>query len=283
MANKSRKKMELKEIAKKIRKKTFLMCNNAGSGHIAPSFSSVDILVALYFKILRLNADNLNHYARNIFILSKGHASAALYAILEEKGILKKGILETFCQKGSTLGAHPEAHLIPGIELSTGSLGHGLSFGTGIALADKIDKKNRKVIVLLSDGECQEGSTWEGAMFASHHKLDSLVAIIDYNKLQSLGKTDDILSLKPFKDKWESFGWSVKEIDGHNIEQIVDTLNYLPFKKNTPNVVIAHTIKGKGIKFMENAPLWHYRIPSTTEERKIICKELGIDLSEFKK
>tara|TARA_Y100000294_G_scaffold83443_1_gene78337 strand:+ start:283 stop:1110 length:828 start_codon:yes stop_codon:yes gene_type:complete len=275
--------LELEEVAKKIRKKIFLMSHRAGSGHIAPSFSSIDILVALYFKILKLDKDNYNDENRDRFILSKGHASAALYAILAERGIIEKDIVETFCQKDSILGAHPEAHLIPGVELSTGSLGHGLSFGAGVALAGKIDKKNYRVLVLLSDGECQEGSTWEGAMFASHHKLDNLVAIVDYNKLQSLGRIEDILSLKPFSDKWKSFGWSVREVDGHDIAQIIDTLDSLPFTKNKPNVLIAHTIKGKGISFMENVPLWHYRIPSTKEEWKIVCKELDIDRRELEK
>ncbi len=257
------------------------MSYRAGSGHIAPSFSCVEILVALYFKVLNIDKNNLNDTNRDRFILSKGHASSALYSILAEKGIIEEKLLDTFCQKDGILGAHPESHLIPGVEVSTGSLGHGLSFGSGMALAGKIDNKNYRVFVLLSDGDCQEGSVWEAAAFASQHKLNTLVAIVDYNKLQSLGRTDEILSLEPFCDRWKSFGWGVKEVDGHDISRIVDNLASLPFTKNKPSVLIAHTVKGKGISFMENVPLWHYRIPKTNEEIEIALRELEIDKNEF--
>jgi len=273
--------MELEEIAKNIRKKIFLMSYRAGSGHIAPSFSCVEILVALYFKILNIDKNNLNDENRDRFILSKGHASSALYSILAKKDIIEEKLLDTFCQKDGILGAHPEAHSIPGIEVSTGSLGHGLSFGSGIALAGKIDNKNYKVFVLLSDGECQEGSVWEAAAFASHHKLDNLVAVVDYNMLQSLGRTNEILSLEPFNDRWKAFGWGVKEVDGHNISKIIENLASLPYTNNKPSVLIAHTVKGKGISFMENVPLWHYRIPNNREEIEIALKELGLDRKEF--
>jgi len=273
---------ELESIAKKIRKKTFLMIFHAGSGHIAPSFSAVELLVALYFKILKIDKNNYRDNDRNRFILSKGHASAALYAILAEKGIIDENILNTFCQRGSILGGHPEAHSIPGVEVSTGSLGHGLSFGTGMALAGKLDKKDYRVFALLSDGECQEGTVWESAMFASHHKLDNLIAIIDHNKLQSLGQIDNIVSLKPFADKWESFGWGVREVNGHNIPEIIDALEGVPFSKNRPSVLIAHTTKGKGISFMENNPIWHYRM-TNKDELKIVLDELDIDESELEK
>lgn len=273
--------MKLEEVAKNIRKKIFLMSYRAGSGHIAPSFSCVEILVALYFKVLNIDKHNLNDENRDRFILSKGHASSALYSILSEKGIIVEKLLDTFCQKDGILGAHPEAHYIPGVEVSTGSLGHGLSFGSGMALAGKIDEKNYRVFVLLSDGECQEGSVWEAAAFASQHKLNNLVAIVDYNKLQSLGRTDEILSLEPFCDRWKSFGWGVKEVDGHDISRIVDNLESIPFTKNKPSILIAHTVKGKGISFMENVPLWHYRIPKTNEEIEIALRELDIDKNEF--
>ena len=257
------------------------MSCRAGSGHIAPSFSCADILVALYFQILNIDKNHLDDINRDRFILSKGHASAALYSILAEKGIIEKQLLDTFCQKGSVLGAHPESHLIPGVDVSTGSLGHGLSFGSGIALAGKIDHKDYRTFVLLSDGECQEGSIWEAAAFAAQHKLDNLVVIVDYNKLQSLGRTNDILSLEPFCDRWKSFGWEVHEVDGHDISQIVDNLQSIPFIKNKPNILVAHTVKGKGVSFMENVPLWHYRIPSTKEEMKIACEELDIDYTHM--
>ena len=273
---------ELENIAKKIRKKIFLMIFHAGGGHIAPSLSTVELLVALYFKILRIDKNNYRDNDRNRFILSKGHASAALYATLAEKDIIDENILHSFCQRGSILGGHPEAHLIPGVEVSTGSLGHGLSFGVGMAFAGKLDKKDYRVFALLSDGECQEGSVWEAAMFASHHKLDNLIAIIDHNKLQSLGQIDDIVSLKPFADKWESFGWGVREVNGHNISEIIDALERVPFSKNRPSVLIAHTTKGKGISFMENAPIWHYRM-TNEDELKIVLDELDIDESELEK
>ncbi len=275
--------MSLEDIAKEIRKKIVIMCFHAGGGHIAPSLSSVEILVGLYFKILKIDKNNYKSDNRDRFILSKGHASAVLYAILAEKDIINKNILNTFCQKGSILGGHPEMHLIPGVEFSSGSLGHGLSFGVGIAFAGKLDHKDYRVFTLLSDGECQEGSVWEAALFASHHKLDNLIAIIDHNKLQSLDQINNILSLKPFKDKWKSFGWEVREVDGHNISQICDVLASVPFAKNKPNVLIAHTIKGKGISFMENTPIWHYRLPNTTEELKIVCEELDMDKNELGK
>ena len=273
--------MELEEIAKNIRKKIFLMSCRAGGGQIAPSFSCVEILVALYFKILNIDKNDLHNENRDRFILSKGHASSALYSILAKRGIIEEKLLDTFCQRGGILGAHPESHSIPGVEVSTGSLGHGLSFGAGMALAGKINNKDYRVFVLQSDGECQEGSVWEAAAFAAHHKLNNLVVIVDYNKLQSLGRTNDILSLEPFCDRWKSFGWSVKEVDGHDISRIIENLESLPYTNNKPNVLIAHTVKGKGISFMENIPLWHYRIPNSKEEIEIALKELGIDRKEF--
>ena len=273
---------ELENIAKEMRGKIFIAICHAGGGHIAPSLSSVEILVALYFKILKIDKNNYKQDNRNRFILSKGHASAALYAVLAKKGIIDENILNTFCQKGSILGGHPEAHLIPGVEFSTGSLGHGLSLGVGMAFAGKLDKKDYRVFALLSDGECQEGSVWEAAMFASHHKLDNLIAIIDHNKLQSLGQVDEIVSLGLFVDKWRAFGWRVREVNGHNISEIVDALEGVPFSKNKSSVLIAHTTKGKGISFMENVPIWHNRLPNA-DERKIAYAELDIDINELEK
>lgn len=275
--------MSLENIAKKIRKAILIMCLHAGGGHIAPSLSCVEILIALYFKILKIDKHNLKNDNRDRFILGKGHASATLYAVLAERGILDRSILDTFCQKGSILGGHPEMHLIPGVESSSGSLGHGLSFGAGIALAGKLDERDYRVFTLLSDGECQEGTVWEAALFASHHKLDNLVAIIDHNKLQSLGQIEEILSLKPFEDKWESFGWEVREVDGHDISQLSDVLASIPFSQGKPSVLIAHTTKGKGVSFMESIPIWHNRLPGTTEEWEIVCRELELDKNELGK
>lgn len=273
--------MLLEDIAKRIRKKIILMCFHAGGGHIAPAYSSVEILVTLYFKIMNFDKNNYKTDQRDRFVLSKGHACAALYAILAEKGILDENSLSLFCQKDGILGGHPEAHLVPGVEVSTGSLGHGLSFGAGMAMAGKLDKKGYRVFTLLSDGECQEGSVWEAAMFASHHKLDNLIAIIDHNKYQSLGRVDEILSLNPFADKWKSFGWEVKEVNGHSLSEIASALERIPICRNKPGVLIAHTTKGKGVSFMENVPIWHYRLPNTPDEWKTVCEELNMDKSEF--
>jgi len=273
---------KLEKLSKELRKTVLKMCYHAGGGHIAPSFSSTEIMTTLFFDILNFDKNNYKSESRDRFILSKGHASALYYAILAEKGFIDKNSLNTFCQKGSHLGGHPESHLTPGIDFSTGSLGHGLSFGAGVAFAGKMDKKTYKTYVLLSDGECQEGSIWEAALFSSHHKLDNLVAIVDHNKLQSLGNVADIANLDSFADKWKSFGWDVKEIDGHNIPQLLDTLKSVPFTQNKPSVIIAHTIKGKGVSFMEGMPIWHYRIPSNKEEWEIACNELEIDKEEFK-
>ncbi len=273
----------LEDIAREIRKKVVLMCFHAGGGHIGPSMSCIEILVTLYFRVLRVNKDNYRNDNRDRFVLSKGHACAPLYAILAEKGILDANTLNTMCQKDSILGGHPERHLVPGIEYSSGSLGHGLSFSAGLALAGKLDQKDYRVFAVLSDGECQEGSVWEAALFAGHHQLDNLVAIIDHNKLQSLDRVENVLNLKPFGDKWKSFGWEVKEVDGHDLSQLGDALSSLPFAKDRPSVIIAHTVKGKGISFMENTPIWHYRLPSTREEWSAVCSELDIDKQELDK
>jgi transketolase len=188
-------------------------------------------------------------------------------------------MLRTIGKKGSILGGHPDMHKVCGVEASTGSLGHGFCFGAGIALAGKLDKKDYRVFVLLGDGECQEGSVWETAMFAPQHKLDNFIAIIDYNKIQAIDDVDKVVSLEPLAAKWEAFGWAVKEVDGHNIGQLHETLRQVPFVKGKPSLVIAHTVKGKGISFMENAAIWHYRLPDR-EELKIACKDLGLEESQ---
>lgn len=272
--------MELDQVSKEIRKKIFLTCCRSGGGHIAPSFSCTEILVALYFKIMNINRYNLNDENRDRFILSKGHASVSLYSVLNEINIVSDEDLRYFCRSGGILGAHPEAN-IPGVEVSSGSLGHGLSYGAGIALAGKKNEKDYRTFVLLSDGECQEGSTWEAALFAVQHQLDNLIVVVDYNGLQSLGKTNEILTLDPFAEKWQSFGWNIIECDGHNINSIVDSLKFNELATKKPIVVIAHTIKGKGVSFMENQPLWHYRIPTNDTEVGRACDELGISEDEY--
>jgi transketolase len=258
-------KINYQKIAKGIRKKILKMIFDSRSSHIGSAFSCVDILTVLYFKILKIDPKNPSIESRDRFILSKGHAASALYATLAQRGFFPDKVLDTYCLDGGMLPGHATKGYVPGVEISTGSLGHGLSVGAGMALAGKADKKKYRVFVLISDGECDEGTVWEAALFAHHHKLDNLIGIIDYNKLQAFGKTKDVLDLEPLKEKWTSFGWQVKEIDGHNFNQIEKVLSKTPFKKNKPSIVIAHTIKGKGISFMESKLEWHYKSPSEKE------------------
>jgi len=246
------------QIAKEIRKKILKMMYESKAAHIGSCLSCVDILTVLYFKILKIDPKNPLAENRDRFILSKGHAVASLYAILSKRGFFPEEILDTYCQSGGKLPGHSTLGTVPGIEITTGSLGHGLSVGAGIALAGKRDEKKYRVFVLMSDGECEEGSIWEAALFAHHHKLDNLIGIVDYNKLQAFGRIKDILDLEPLFKKWQSFGWEVKEIDGHNFSEIEKVFSKIPFKKGKPSLVIAHTIKGKGVSFMENKMEWHY-------------------------
>lgn len=267
---------QLKIFAKKLRQSILAMAYHAGGAHIAPAFSMVDILTVLYWKYLDIEPKNSTDPNRDRFILSKGHGCAALYVVLAEKGFFDKKILKTYCANGSILGGHPDMHAIPGVEASTGSLGHGLSIALGIAYAAKLSGKEYKVVTLLGDGECQEGTIWEAAMAASQLGLDNLTAIIDYNKLQGMGLVSEINSLEPLAEKWKSFRWNVKEIDGHDFTQIIDSLESIP-NNYGPKMIIANTIKGKGISFMENKVIWHYRLPDK-DEMLIACKELGINL-----
>jgi transketolase len=229
----------------------------AGCGHPGGAFSSIDVMIALYFEILRDNPRNPKWDERDYFILSKGHSSVGLYSVLALRGFFDKKILTTFRQDNSILCGHPDMHKVPGVEMSTGSLGHGLSVGVGLAIAAKMNNKNCKIYVLMGDGETQEGSIWEAAMSASHYKLDNLIGIVDRNRIQIDGFTEDVMSLEPYKAKWEAFGWEVQEIDGNNMNEIVSTLSSGPFKPGKPSLILSNTIKGKGISFMENKAEWH--------------------------
>jgi len=251
------------------------MTNRGGSSHIGSCLSIADLLAVLYTDILRISPESRTDPLRDRFILSKGHAGAAIYAVLAERGFLPMEKLLTHYQDGSDLSGHVSHKGIPGVELSTGSLGHGLPVGVGMALGAKMDMKPFRVFVMLSDGDCDEGSTWEAAMFASHHKLSNLVAIVDYNKIQSMDSVSKTLELEPFADKWRSFGWSVREIDGHDHKQIRSVLIDIPAEPSRPTCVIAHTVKGKGVSFMENSVLWHYRTPQG-EEYEAAMRELGV-------
>jgi len=229
----------------------------AGCGHPGGAFSCIDMLTALYFEVLKIDPNNPTWPERDYFILSKGHSSIALYTALAMRGFFDKEIMDSFRQDGSILGGHPDMHKVPGVEMSTGSLGHGLSVGIGLALAAKIDERENKTYVLMGDGETQEGSIWEAAMSASHYKLDNLVGIVDRNRIQIDGFTEDVMSLEPYRAKWEAFGWEVAEIDGHSLSEVVATLKSMPLKAGKPSLIISHTTKGKGISFMEDKAEWH--------------------------
>ena len=265
--------MKTQKIAAKLRLDAIEMSHNAKAAHLASSLSSIDIVTVLYEKILKINPKKPKHKLRDRFILSKGHAATSLYAVLAHKGFFKKKYLKTYGEKGSLLEEHPTPKL-NGVESATGSLGHGLPVGCGIALSAKILTKNYKTVVLMGDGECNEGSVWEAALFASSRKLNNLYAIIDFNKWQGIGRTQDILNPQPFKQKWQSFGWNVLEIDGHNHKQIEKAFKR-KFKNERPTAVIAKTIKGKGVSFMEDDNNWHYRVPSKLDIEQA-KKELGL-------
>jgi transketolase len=232
-----------------------LVC--AGCGHPGGAFSAVEMLVALYFKIMRIHPSHPRDKQRDRFILSKGHASVALYTVLHLKKFFGIKTLLSFRQDHSSLGGHPDMRKVPGVEMSTGSLGHGLSVGCGMAYAAKMDHLGYRTFVLMGDGETQEGSVWEAAMFAAHYQLDNLIAIVDRNRIQIDGFTENVMSLEPYRAKWKSFGWEVREVDGHYFAGILKIFSKLPFKKGKPSLVISNTIKGKGISFMENRPEWH--------------------------
>lgn len=265
---------EYEKIANNIRKQILSMLYKTKSPHIGSSFSCVETLVALYYNIMSISPENVNNPCRDRFIFSKGHACPALYSVLSEKGFIKKDVFAGFAVDGGTLEHHPTINCKWGIEFSSGSLGHGLSVAAGMAYAAKKDNKKYKIYALLSDGELNEGSTWEPIMFSAQHKLNNLVTIVDYNKMQALGFTKDIIDLDPLAKKWELFGWEAKEVDGHSFEQIIDAFETFDYKSYKPKVIIAHTIKGKGVSFMENNLLWHYRPPNKEEYEKAI-KELS--------
>ena len=250
------------------------MTSLGGSAHIGACFSIADILAVLYGGgILRVDPQNPRWPLRDRFVLSKGHAGAAVYACLAELGFFSIEQLQTHYQDGSYLSGHVSHKGIPGVELSTGSLGHGLGVGVGMALAINRGGGSQRVFVLLSDGECDEGSNWEAILFAAHHRLDNLIAIVDYNKIQSLAPVSETIALEPFADKWRAFNWSVVEVDGHDHEALHEAFSWVPHEVGKPTVVIAHTIKGKGVSFMENTVLWHYRT-ARGEEFEAALKEL---------
>lgn len=271
--------MNLTEKAREIRKNIFKIAYYAGGGHMGAAFSITEIITVLYFgNVLKYDSGRPDWEERDKFILSKGHACYALYAALAMAGYFEEEELKHVTKQGSVFGGHPKMWEIPGVEASTGALGHGLSFGIGIALANKIDANRSHIYVVLGDGECQEGSIWEGALSAPNYKLDNLTVIIDHNKLQAMDEIESIVKMKPFADKWKAFGWHVEEIDGHNMDEIDQVLRKRV--EDVPTLVIANTVKGKGVSFMEGVPIWHFRMPDE-EELPILMKELGITGEEL--
>lgn len=263
---------ELKLKAIEIRKQVITMIYNSKTGHTGGALSSTDIMTVLYYGIMNQNPKEPKMKDRDRFILSKGHSVEPLWSILADKGFFDKEKLNTYSAFKSPLIGHPN-NKMPGVEMNTGSLGHGLSVASGIALAGKKDKLDYRVFVLMGDGEQAEGSVWEGAMFASHYKLDNIVGIIDRNRLQISGNTEDVMGLDPLDDKWRAFGWHVVEVDGNDIEALVQVFEHTPVIKGKPTLILANTTKGCGISFIENQCAWHHKVP-TEQELQIAYEEL---------
>ncbi len=268
---------DLDIISNNLRKKIIETSAKAKIPHIGSCLSCLDILVYLYWNKLNIDPKNPLNNERDRFLLSKGHGAPALFQVLGERGFFPIELLNQFGKSGSVFHEHPpKPGYIPGIEAATGSLGHGLPMALGMALAEKINKLNFRTYIILGDGECNEGSIWEAAMFASAKKLDKVTVFVDYNKWQGTGRSQEILSLEPLHEKWSSFGWHVNEIDGHNFEEI-DNASKIAESEERPSAIIAHTIKGKGVTFMEDDNNWHYRIPND-EELKSALAELELNL-----
>ena len=266
---------ELQQTARELRFRLVQMSHRAGTPHLGSALSCVDILVALYWTVLRLDAARPGDPDRDRFILSKGHAATALYATLARRGFFPEAWLDLFAQPGSPLAEQPAPRCAPGVELATGSLGHGLPVGVGMALAARLQKRDYRAYVCLSDGECNEGTVWEAALFAPAQRLDRLAVIVDYNKWQATGRSDEIMALRSLREKWAAFGWSASEVDGHDIAALSRVLGKVPDGSGKPVAVIAHTVKGKGVSFMEDDNNWHYRIPKGPEV-EAAGRELGL-------
>ncbi len=265
---------ELTTIARRLRRHIISMVGAAGSGHPGGSLSAVEIVVSLYFGVMRLDPERPDWPQRDRFVLSKGHAAPVLYAALAERGYFPVEKLNTLRQLGSPLQGHPDRKALPGVEVSTGSLGHGLTVANGMALAARLDKADYRVYVLLGDGELQEGMVWEGAMAAAHYKLDNLTAIIDHNHLQIDGAVEEVMSPEPLAEKFRAFGWETRTIDGHDFSQIMAALQWARQVQGKPAVIIAETVKGKGVSFMENQAGWHGKAPKAEEVERALA-ELG--------
>ncbi len=268
-----RNEQELKSIATRIRIDCTNMFHNSHNGHFGGSFSCTEIVTALYFDILNIKPEDPKWPDRDRFIISKGHGAPAVYSALQQRGFFPKSYIDDYEKLCSNLSTHPNMHKIPGIDVSSGSLGHGLSVGAGMALAGKKDKKNYHVFVLLGDGECNEGMVWEAAMAAAHLKLDNLIAIVDRNHLCVGGNTEEVMALEPFNDKWRSFGFDLFNIDGHNYESIFSAFDAaMNLKNGKPKCIMAETVKGKGVSFMEGNASWHGAHFNDETYEKIMCE-----------
>jgi transketolase len=258
-----------------LRGKVVEMSHQAQAAHLASSLSCCDVMTAAYWHVLKLDPKRPEDPDRDRFILSKGHAAAALYATLAFKGYFPEAELDTYCKDGGRLAEHPPANMLAGVEAATGSLGHGLPIGIGMALAGRIDGRDYRVYALMSDGENNEGSVWEAAMLAAAQKLDRLCVVIDYNKWQATARSNETLMLSPLVDKWRAFGWDACEVDGHDVGRLAELMSNVPNGSGKPVALIAHTVKGKGVSFMEDDNNWHYRAPTADEVAKA-RKELGL-------
>lgn len=267
---------ELEKLARIVRGRIVETSHRARVPHLGSCLSCVDILVAYYFQVLRIDPTQPRDPDRDRFILSKGHGAPALSQILALRGFFPESRLETYGEDGSVFAEHPPApQYLPGIEAATGSLGHGLSMGLGMALAGRISHRDYRVFAVLSDGECNEGSVWEAAMLAAAQRVERLSVVVDFNKWQATGRSEEIMSLSPLAEKWRAFGWHVHEVDGHDMAQLVEILSAVPDDSGQPVAIIAHTVKGKGVSFMEDDNNWHYRIPDR-DEVEAAKRELGL-------
>jgi transketolase len=258
----------LQKIAREVRFRVVEMSCRAKTGHLAGALSCVDILVAAYWHALRVNPADYNNPARDRLIFSKGHAVSALYAVLAKRGFFPENDLDRFNEEGGRLPEHPSPGCTPGVDWATGSLGHGLGVGIGMALGARLQKQNYRVFVVMSDGECQEGSVWEAAMFAPRHNLNNLLAIVDFNKWQATGRSCEIMQMTPLRDKFCAFGWRTEEVNGHDLRSLCSVLEDSEDDDPRPLAVIAHTIKGAGVSFIEDDNNWHYRFPNLEELQK---------------
>lgn len=266
----------LQELANSLRARIIETSSRTGTPHLASCLSCVDILTVLYFSVLRIDTADPRNPGRDRFILSKGHGAPALFQVLGKRGFYPEAMLETYGEDGGVFAEHPPTpdHLA-GIEAATGSLGHGLPLGLGMALAGRIQRRPYNVYAVLSDGECNEGAVWEAAMLAAAQRVSNLCVIVDFNKWQATGRSQEVMALDPLVDKWRAFGWNALEVDGHDMAALERSLRAFPAPDGKPTAIVAHTVKGKGVSFMEDDNNWHYRIP-TAEEVVAARKELGV-------